>query len=287
MKIYRPDEVLYYMRHIAATFIDNNLPCIYINMSHRCNMACDFCCVDQFKHYPDITKETLDAILYQAFNKVKVKYNIDLIGGEPTLNPEGCKYVLKTCREHKVMTRLSTNGWWVNEPEFDWLFSEEYKPNYIIVSANKYLPYMNTENIYKLYKKCRKHHIGFLIAMIGITRGDKIEEFCRLHGIYHYHREVMFSDVVPEKTYESDRMIKRTCCAREGINVFSNGDTYFACTLRQCKVGTIDTLGEDLNNVVYYSRRPDRQVFAENIKEGSHVKCTWDMAKIIQDMRAK
>jgi molybdenum cofactor biosynthesis enzyme MoaA len=82
----------------------NPFKVIYIDASHRCNMACHNCFIPN-RTVPDIDQQKFDKFLRQLPSRVEIR----LFGGEPTLNPH-LPEIIRSTRELGHSCTLITNG---------------------------------------------------------------------------------------------------------------------------------------------------------------------------------
>lgn len=82
----------------------NPFKVIYVDASHRCNMACHNCFIPN-RTAPDLDHLKFDSFLRQLPSRVEIR----LFGGEPTLNPH-LPEIIQSTRELGHSCTLVTNG---------------------------------------------------------------------------------------------------------------------------------------------------------------------------------
>lgn len=243
---------------------------IFIDITNKCNECCPICFKNASLDGSTIHSDTLDTIL-AALVPVRRKVQVMLFGGEPTLEPELCKRVIIFCNKHNIPINLFTNGWWINNSNYDWIFSKEYRIDAIFLSVNKWIPNC-INNLKVLGNKCIKCKIT-LAANIIDNFGDAID-ICKDIGCIPIPDTITLN----HKCNYDDNSKRTRSCNCSGINILINGDTYLACDLLQCKLGGIKNLVLDANRYNNVYNQPQRK---EEYITNEVINCTWNANKLI------
>ena len=248
---------------------------IFIDITDKCNRECPFCYKRRDRLGRVITTDLIDTILAKLQSKdLKVKIRVILFGGEPTLEPELCKYTLSKCKEYGISVGLFTNGWWVGNNDYNWIFDDKYSPSVIYYSINDYLP-NSVKNFYTLSKLCSFNKTALLGGIIG--NYSTVCSFGKKNNHIMWHWRLMTNDA---STFCKDSV--DNCCIDEGINILTNGDTYISCDMRCCKLRGLDYLIHDLNCIPKLRKRMLGKY--EVHKAGSELKCELCANKVLETL---
>lgn len=95
----------------------SSLEVLYLELTHDCNFDCIHCGNYHLKH--SFMDFSLVQRLLDEFNEINGK-KVMLTGGEPLLHPQ-LEDILKLTATHAYETKLSTNGFLLNQPNFDFV----------------------------------------------------------------------------------------------------------------------------------------------------------------------
>ena len=84
---------------------DNTYKLVYVDVTNRCNMKCNFCYAHLNQGKPDISKEWFEELCKRLPKRVMFR----LLGGEPTLHPELFD-LFEISKKHGHIPTISSNG---------------------------------------------------------------------------------------------------------------------------------------------------------------------------------
>lgn len=127
-KLFTPDVY----ENMAFDFKNNNsvLKAMCLHVAHSCNLNCDYCFASQGKYHGERAlmsletgKKALDFLI--AHSGTRHNLEVDFFGGEPLMNWEVCKELVKYAREQeKIYNKnfrftLTTNGMLIDDDVID------------------------------------------------------------------------------------------------------------------------------------------------------------------------
>ena len=84
---------------------DNTFKLVYVDVTNRCNMHCNFCYAHNNLGKPDISLEWFEEVCKRLPNRVMFR----LLGGEPTLHPELFE-IFEIAKKYGHVPTISSNG---------------------------------------------------------------------------------------------------------------------------------------------------------------------------------
>ena len=93
--------------------IENNpYDTIYVDLTYRCNMTCQFC-YNPIRTLPDLDLNYFEDVCKKLPNKVLFR----LLGGEPTLHKQFFEFI-KIAHQYNHLVSIVTNGLKFNNKQF-------------------------------------------------------------------------------------------------------------------------------------------------------------------------
>jgi len=150
-----------------------------IGYSTKCNLHCKHCFVDTAREYYDNCTMELD----HALDLINEAHEADVKGifftvGEPLLFHDDIKILIARCNQHKILTRVVTNGYWASTPEeADTMVSElvEAGLNHIRISCDRFhQEEVPMANIVNAVDSCNKYRLLYNVSFVtDFTEQDK------------------------------------------------------------------------------------------------------------------
>lgn len=104
----------YWENVLLKRFSDNKI--LALKVTNECPVACEHCRENaSMENKGVMTKEVFDEILRQICENEPREWIVCLQGGEAILYPDMCEYIIKKCKENRIMTNMYSSGWWYKE----------------------------------------------------------------------------------------------------------------------------------------------------------------------------
>jgi organic radical activating enzyme len=152
------------MSKAVQSYLDsfNNLKNCAIYISADCNINCKSCFITA-RNWPKnqvISKELINKI----FSYFEENYSINILGGEPFLYPETCKYICDKAKEINSFVRITTNGFWGENLDLVDYTINKIKPDILEFSYDEYhQEFISIEKLKNLIHKLYETNINIFI----------------------------------------------------------------------------------------------------------------------------
>lgn len=212
----------------------NNLQCLSLNLTERCNFRCSYCIFgNEYKEFRNHSNNVMDFITAKGcidffFKHSRKNVQISFFGGEPLLNSKvlikSVEYIKKTYNK-KVQFLLTTNGYLLNKNLIDFFKKNNFRIHISFDGPkeihDKYRKYKNgkgtfdniMENIKLLkseYKSKYTDYVRFLVIFNNHESFRKIIDFFYTHKYYFSPNQFLMTELLDIKgTYYSKLNLNR------------------------------------------------------------------------------
>lgn len=99
--------------------LTGGLRTIALDVTSKCNMRCSHCYAEPFENVQLVELDVLKRVVDEAYEMGVFHYVLQ--GGEPTVDPERLKAILRMIHPEETYINVVSNGWNMNRSRIQWL----------------------------------------------------------------------------------------------------------------------------------------------------------------------